>query len=64
MPQRNSPELDRPRPEESPVAWFSELLIAIDRGEYARATKAQKELSRLGWSVIPRKSRRAVGGGR
>jgi hypothetical protein len=45
-----------PRLVNSPVAWFSELIIAIDRGEYIRASEAQGHLARLGWSVAPEKS--------
>lgn len=42
------------RPEESPIAWFSELLIAIERGEYRRAADVQEQLGRLGWIVRKR----------
>lgn len=48
---------DPPRPEDSPIVWFSELLIAIDRGDYSRATESQRQLTRLGWSVQYRKPR-------
>jgi hypothetical protein len=41
----------RERPEDSPIAWFGELLLAIDRGEYSRASQAQAQLRRLGWRV-------------
>lgn len=46
------------RPEESPIAWFGEMLLAIDRGDFRRATEAQRELSRLGWDVARRNPRR------
>jgi hypothetical protein len=55
MPESNPNEMMRTRPENSPVAWFSELLIAIDHGEYHRASEAQDQLARLGWSVAPHK---------
>jgi hypothetical protein len=50
------------QPEESPIAWFAELLLAVDRGAYRRATECERELSRLGWSVVPRKLRKSKGG--
>jgi hypothetical protein len=43
--------LDDFRPEESPVAWFMEMLIAIDRGNWQRASESQGQLERLGWKV-------------
>jgi len=46
------------RPEESPIAWFGEMLLAIDRGDWSRAAKAQRELNRLGWSVDRRRKAR------
>jgi hypothetical protein len=39
------------RPEESPIAWFGEMLIAIDRGDFERAAESQRQLDRLGWRV-------------
>lgn len=54
---RSSPPEERPDLANSPVAWFSELLIAVDRGDYRRATKAQRQLRRLGWSVVRCKPR-------
>jgi hypothetical protein len=57
MPRSNPPVADRTRPEDSPIAWFGELLLAIDRGDYRRATEAQRQLIRLGWSVVRRKPR-------
>jgi hypothetical protein len=43
-------------PEESPIAWFGEMLLAIDRGDFQKAAWAQRQLERLGWRV--RKTRR------
>ncbi len=45
------------RPEESPIAWFREMLLAIDRGDRSRAAEAQHELNRLGCNVGRRKDR-------
>lgn len=39
---------------ESPVAWFFELQLAVERGNFRRAALAQEELFRLGWTVKPR----------
>jgi hypothetical protein len=46
------------RPEESPIAWFGELLIAIDGGDFDRASESQRQLDRLGWRVVTRKGSR------
>jgi hypothetical protein len=48
------------RPEDSPIAWFGELLVAVDRGDFARAAKSQRELSRLGWRVRRQRSPRTL----
>jgi hypothetical protein len=56
---------DLPRPEDSPIAWFGEILLAVDRGDFQRAADAQRQLVRLGWCVRYRKPRqRREGGGR
>lgn len=39
------------RPEDSPPAWFVELLMAFDRGDFARAAVCQRRLAWLGWQV-------------
>ncbi len=39
------------RPEDSPIAWFGEMLIAIDRGDFERAAESQRRLDCLGWRV-------------
>ncbi|WP_165253828.1 hypothetical protein [Paludisphaera soli] len=63
------PKPERPdafRPEESPILWFGEMLLAVDRGDFDRAAECQRELTRLGWRVDRRKPRQAprrVGGG-
>lgn len=60
-----SPHPSGPPPErfeESPIAWFSELLLAKDRGDFQRAVEAQRELERLGWTVRFRKPRPKRGG--
>ena len=48
---------DNFRPEESPIAWFGEMLIAIDRGDFERAAESQRQLDRLGWRVSRKRSR-------
>jgi hypothetical protein len=63
MPRTNPPAESPTRPEDSPFAWFSELLLAHDRNDATRASNAQKQLDRLGWWVTPfgphrRKARR------
>jgi hypothetical protein len=35
------------RPGESPIAWFGEMLIAIARGDFERASNSQRRLDRL-----------------
>lgn len=65
MPRSSPPVEEKTRPEDSPVVWFSELLIAKDRHDFRRAAEAQSELRRLGWSVVYRKPRTGrEGGGR
>lgn len=58
------PPVTATRPEDSPIVWFSELLIAHDRGDYRNASEAQRQLDRLGWNVCrrdrQRQSRQAV----
>ena len=39
------------RPEDSPIAWFGEMLVAIDLGDFDRAAESQRQLHRLGWRV-------------
>jgi len=51
MTRVSAPEQAPARPEDSPIAWFGELLLAIERGAYGRASEAQGELARLGWAV-------------
>jgi hypothetical protein len=48
---------DEFRPEDSPIAWFGEMVLASDRGDFRRAYEAQAELGRLGWRVDRRKPR-------
>jgi hypothetical protein len=51
---------DEFRPKESPIAWFGEMLLAIDRGDWSRGALAQRELNRLGWTVSRRRNPRQV----
>jgi hypothetical protein len=45
------------RPEQSPIAWFGEMLIAIDRGDFEHAAESQRQLDRLGWRMTRKQSR-------
>jgi hypothetical protein len=55
MPRTNPP--DDFRPEESPIAWFGEMLLSIKQGAFHRVSQAQAELARLGWNVTRRTPR-------
>jgi hypothetical protein len=57
MSRRNLP--NDFRAEESPIAWFGEMLIAIDRGDFDRAAQSQRQLERLGWRVTRKRTRSA-----
>ena len=60
MPKPEKP--DAFRPEESPILWFGEMLIALDRGDFDRAAEFQRHLAGLGWHVTRRKPRRKADG--
>lgn len=60
MPKIEPP--DEFRPVESPVAWFVELQLAVDRGDFVHAGKCQRELARLGWHVDRRKPQKPRAG--
>lgn len=45
---------DRLPPEQHPVAWFTELYVAIQHRDFGRAVESQRQLARLGWTVEPR----------
>src|SRR5262245_11465439 len=45
---------------DSPIAWFGEMLIARERGDFRRAAEAQGELNRLGWRFRYRKPPRGL----
>ncbi len=65
MPQARPPDDTSDRYEDSPIAWFGELLLAWERRDVDGAAEAKRQLSRLGWSVRYRKPRnQAEGGGR
>jgi hypothetical protein len=61
MPRSGPPTGDPNRPEDSPLAWFGELLLSHDRGDYPRASEAQRQLARLGWHVNRGRPRREAG---
>jgi len=50
------------RAEESPIAWFAEMLFAVDRGDFDHAAESQRQLSRLGWRVDRRKRPQSAAG--
>jgi hypothetical protein len=62
MPRSSPPVEEKVRPEDSPVVWFSEMLIADNRGDFPRASEAQRQLARLGWDVTRRKAPRSERG--
>jgi hypothetical protein len=39
------------RPEQDAIAWFAEMIMAMDRGNFEQAAQSQRELRRLGWRV-------------
>lgn len=51
MSSSNPPKNEAVRLKDSPVAWFGEMKFAIEKGDFHRATEAQRELRRLGWTV-------------
>ena len=59
---------DRPEPgpgDTTPVAWFVEMVNALDRGDLPRAVEAQGALERDGFRVTyRRRAPRRQGGGR
>jgi len=59
MPRAKPTVEGRTRPEESPIAWFGEMLLAIDRGDFDRAAESQRQLDRLGWRVNRKRIRPA-----
>lgn len=64
MSKSGPPRTEGDRPEDSPIAWFGEMVLAIEGRDFRRATQAQRQLSRLGWSVTQRRPRtRPPGGG-
>ncbi len=48
-------------PNESPIARFAEVLIAIDRTDFNVWAQSQHQLDRLGWRVTQQRSRQFVG---
>jgi len=64
MPHARPPSRNPERFEDSPIAWFGEMLLARDRNDFKHAAEAQRQLARLGWSVLYRKPRPGrIGGG-
>ncbi len=64
MPKTRPANPGTTRPEDSPIAWFGEMLLAIDRGDFDRAAESQRQLSRLGWRVVRRRASQTVHGER
>lgn len=49
------PVKDHSRPEDKAAAFFAALDIALSRGDYIAAAKAQQALAELGWDVRHRR---------
>jgi hypothetical protein len=50
---------------DSPIVWFAEMLIALERHDIDRASEAKRELARLGWRISgckPRTEKRTARG--
>ena len=62
MSQSRPPDDTSDRFEDSPIAWFGEMILAWERRDIDRAAEAKRQLARLGWSVLYRKPRRQGGG--
>lgn len=66
--EKRPPDPEGTRSDDSAaVGWFAEMLLAIDRRDFRRATESQRELAKIGWDVTPRTPRRprhGQGGGR
>jgi hypothetical protein len=52
MSQAHPPDDTSGPSEESPIAWFAEMVLAWDRRDIDRAAAAKRQLARLGWSVV------------
>jgi hypothetical protein len=63
MPNNCSTDDTLDRYEDSPIAWFGEMLMALHRRDMIRAAEAKRQLDRLGWSVAYRKPRPGREGG-
>ena len=50
--------------EDSPVVWFAEMVMAMDRRDIDTAAEAKRRLTGLGWHVQFRKPRADRQGGR
>jgi hypothetical protein len=50
------------RPEDKAAAHFTALDIALSRGDYAAAAKAQQALAELGWDIKQRRSPSVLAG--
>jgi hypothetical protein len=49
------PVRTQPREDDKAAAHFAALDIALARGDYAAAARAQAELARLGWDIKQRR---------
>ncbi len=58
MSRRKPPDTFRPK--ESPIVWFREMLLAVDRGDFHRAAESQRQLDRLGWQVTQKRTRQFI----
>jgi hypothetical protein len=63
MPRIQSTSPDY-RPENDVIAWFAEMIMAVDRGNFEQAAQSQRQLRRLGWRVDRHDARQTAQGGR
>ena len=60
---RQLPTAENDRFKDSPIAWFAEMVLESDRGNFDRAAQAKGQLESLGWTVRyrhPRNARKVV----
>jgi hypothetical protein len=63
MPPARPYDDTRDRFEDCPIAWFGEMVLALERRDIDRAAEAKRQLARLGWSILNHKPRPRSKGG-
>jgi hypothetical protein len=56
------PAKTEPGPEDRAAAYFAALDVALSRGDYAAAAKAQQALAELGWDIKHRRPKPVLTG--